>query len=723
MHSAFSYLDQVEFRDLFCLPETPQTMRFYVEGIRCAKCVAKIEALTQTSPELRSLQVDLSSHIARVQLRDSQDSFHGIAERISDLGFRPVALKALDNSDQAWKRESRQDLVRLGIAGFCAGNIMMLAFAIYFGLEEPLRSLFQWLQLALYLPVVTFVAKPFYQGFWHGLKQRSLTIDSPMAMASFFAFAISTWNLYQGEGSIYFDSTSSFLFLILATRTIQKFLRHRYLAALRPTALLEGTKARKVTFGPDASTGKATWVRADRLIPGDEIEVHPGEWVPADGQLLSESGVLDMSLLNGENLPRSVQKNFRVAAGSVVLGPAVRLRVEKVGQSTLFGHLMNSIRNEGIEKTEYHRLSDRASQWLLITVFSVAAIVLLIPGTDFKIQFEKALALIVLACPCAMAFGTPLAFSFSLQRAFKKGILVKTATVFEKILKARTLLIDKTGTLTRRFWEIHNSSLQIVPDEYKQVILALETTSTHPIAFAFRESWKQMVNPHLQVSEFVEHRGRGVQGRIQQQSWELNAMSSDLGKQFVLCREGLEVWRFAFEPSLQVETAETIQYFKSQGYKVALLSGDHQSEVEKMGEQLGIHKDNLFFELSPLDKQKIVQSSTDAIMIGDGYNDSLAMQEASVGIAVLGGVDLAVKAASVVFLNEGLSSLKTLIEISKNADRQIRRNLALALVYNLLGGTAAVSGLINPYIAALLMPASSLVILGFTWWGTAREDL
>lgn len=695
-------------------------MRFYIEGIRCGKCVAQIEALAQSSPEVRSLQVNLSSHIALVQLQDAQGTFHSIAEKIAGLGFRPIALKAQDDSTEAWKKEARADLIRLGVAGFCAGNIMMLAFAIYFGVEGSLRIGFQWLQFALYLPVVSFVAMPFYKGFWQGLKQRSLTIDSPMAIASFFAFAISSWNLINhDDGSLYFDSTSGFLFLILATRFIQKFLRHRYLAALKPTALLEGTKARKWI----AEGGEQTiWVRADRLVPGDEIEVYPGEWVPADGYLLSDRGVFDMSLLNGESLPRAVPKNFRVSAGSVVQGSQVRMRVHKVGEDTIFGHLMSSIQSEGIEKTEYHRLSDQASKWLLMVVFSVAFIVLMIPGTDFKIQFEKALALIVLACPCAMAFGTPLAFSFSLQRAFKNGILVKTAMAFEKMIKARTIFIDKTGTLTRKTWQIQKSSLENIPKEYKQVILALESTSIHPIAFAFRELWKDITGENLLVIGGLELSGLGVQGHIDNQFWELRSAPTELGKKFILSRDGVNVWNFSFEPCLQDQAAECIRYFQDQGFKVALLSGDYKTEVEKMGEQLGIAQENLHYELSPLDKQKIVKESKNAIMIGDGYNDSLAMQEASVGIAVAGGVDLAVKAAAVVFLNEGLSSLKTLIQISKNADRQIRRNLGLALVYNTIGGIAAVFGFVNPFVAALLMPASSLLILGFTWWGTARDE-
>ncbi len=731
MASTFDYLDLGPFRELYCSAEKPAFMRFYIEGVKCSKCVEKIERLKTPQSDIKGLSVNLATHIAEIELGSSSQSFESIASKISELGFKPIPLQVNQDPELFWKKESRADLIRLAVAAFCAGNIMLFSFSVYFGLGGDLKHIFELLQLALYMPVVTYVAMPFYRGFFQSIRDRKMSIDTPMALVSFLSFVISTWNLAQGFDSIYYDSTASFLFLILGTRYFQKSLRHRYLGSLRPSHLMENSKA--LLF----ENGSTKWVRADQLKKGQIIEVALGDLVPADGELVSavdsnlrksESATFDVSFLNGENLPKVVSKGGKISAGSICLVNRCQVSVVKVGADTLFGHLMNSVIPGETEKTEYHRISDVASQILLSVVIFVSLVLLLIPNTDFRVQFEKAFALLVLACPCAMAFGTPLAFSFSIQKAFKHGILIKSAAVFDLMLSAKNIFLDKTGTVTHRHWTIRDSNLSVVPTLYKKVILALEAKSQHPIAYAFRDQWKEdgkenELGPVLQVEGWQEIAQVGVQGHIEGQFWSLVATEEDGQKFFMLSQNQNPVWKFVFEPGLQKDAHQIIVKLLRQGYKIFLVSGDHQAEANRVGSRLGLGSDVSFGDLSPDDKKLMISRSQNSVMIGDGYNDALALKAANVGIAVGGGVDLAMRAASVVFLKEGIESIYKLIQISQKARRQIQINLLVALVYNTLGGVAAVMGLINPFIAALLMPVSSILILFFTWLGTAEKEL
>lgn len=754
MDTSFSYLDQDQFRELYCEKENSQQMKFFVEGIRCAKCVQKIESLKNSNQEIESVEVDLANQVTLVRMKDVKGSFDRVACEISDLGFRPVPIQPEDDINVLWQKEARKDIVRLGVAGAIAGNVMMLAFASYFGLDGSLQTYFEWTQWALCLPVVTYVAWPFYKGFIEGLRSKSLSIDGPMAIASSMGFLVSSYNLFFSNRlhkDIYFDSISGFLFLILATRFIQKKTRFQYLKYLRPSSLAETFKARlcKDEVNKDVINKNAaanwSWVPSSQLKEGDSILVQNKDWFPADGHLVSDRALVDLSVLNGESAARLVQKGFLIRAGARLLSEDVHLQVKATGTKTVLGQLLSSLKRDSFEETSYSKLSNKASQYLLLIVLSIALLVLAWgfyqSGMDgFHEQFRKSFALIIIACPCAMAFGTPLAFAFSLKHAQDKGIIIKNPKVFEDLESIDTVLLDKTGTLTERNWNLHQSSLSEAESlPYKQIILSLEAQSQHPIAFALRDLWSdiKISAPVVTVWKEIEYRdsqqilSKGVEGIIGTTKWRFTSFTetnSDSGQQkwFALWKtqsgnaeSDLQiVWKFKLEAALQVGAKATIEKMKKAGFHIYLLSGDTKSEAQRMATLLEISPDQVFAELTPEDKKQIVLQHPNSIMIGDGYNDSLALQQARVGIAVKGGVDLALKSADVFFLEEGLSSLHSLLRISAKARRQIHANLLTAIVYNSLGGLAAIFGLVNPFVAALFMPVSSIFILASTWMGT-----
>lgn len=662
-----------------------------------------------------SLEVDLAYQTAVVELKTETDSFAKVAEAIQALGYKAIPLQFQDDSSEVWKKESRKDLIRIAIGGFCAGNIMLLSFGVYFGLEGELKTIFEWLQFLLYLPIVSFVAFPFYKGFYQGLKEKNFSIDGPMAVASFLGFSFSTFNLVRGQGSVYFDSTSGFLFLILATRYFQKRTRFEYLRFLKPQSLMETFKARVKVLDD------WIWVPSNQLQKNQIVLVKKDEWIPADGFIISDKAVLDLSVLDGESRPCQVQNGFPIKAGARLISDSVEMKVEKSGSETVLGQLLATLKVSTIDDTESSIISNKASQWLLGIVLIFASLLLVFGAfVNFENYFERAFALLVLACPCAMAFGTPLAFSFSMRKAQEKGILVKSGRVFENLKELHTVFLDKTGTLTSRLWEISDSSLNEVPDFYKQVILSLEASSQHPVAFALREIWSSAVLCPILANELPLVAANGVSGRINGQIWKFISISGNEQKWFGLYQDEALVWKFQLRSQIRTGVQSLVQYFKNLGLKVVLLSGDSKQETKRIAGMIGISKRNVFAELSAIEKAEFIKITPNSIMIGDGANDSLALQSAKVGVAVLGGVDLALKSADVLLLNEDISSIKSLFEISFLARRQIKRNLLMALAYNSIGGLAAIFGFINPFIAALLMPISSICILAFTWWGIRR---
>jgi len=714
MESQFSYLDQDSFRPLYFSKNDPLRMHMYIEGIKCIKCVSKIESIKNKIPGLSFFELNMTTQVLDFKLSGSEVKYAEVADQITGLGFRVIPLPVSESANMHQELENQNDLVRIGVAAFLAGNIMLFSFSIYFGLAGSLKVFFEWLQFVLYLPFVSYVAWPFYKGFVSGLKSRQLSIDGPMAIASLLGFIASSYHLLIGKGSLYFDSLSGFLFLILVTRYFQKQARTEFLKYLKPSALVETLKARLLN---------GQWVRTDSLKPGDEIQIHQNEWVPADGTLVSPETHVDTSILNGESHYKRILEGQKIEAGSRLLSQQAVLSVKSVGLETTFGRILSHAGTQGASPvTETAKLSDQASQVLLVIVLFMATVLIVLGLFSPEVNyFERGLALIILACPCAMAFGTPLAMALVMKRAQQEGLLLKSFHALESAQKVKTIFLDKTGTVTSQRWQVQSWSSLIEDEKAKSIILGLESVSDHPVANALRTIWsKTLIEDYSLFSDLREIPSSGVRGIYQNQEWTFDS-DLRLGKKFFYLKcNGVEQCRFQLESFIDPQALKVIQEFQKQNLKVCLVSGDKKHEVHQMAEQLGIDHQNCYYEMSAEKKRDLVQNNPYSMMVGDGANDSLALSQASLGVAVSGSVDMALRSADVLFLKNDLQLLNRIFSLSKLAKSQVKKNLIVALIYNVIGATLAVSGIATPFIAALLMPASSLFILAFTWWGTQK---
>lgn len=714
MVSQFEYLDQKSIQDLYTSSEDPLRMQMYIEGIKCIKCVNKIESVKTQLPGLAQFELNMATQVLDFKLTDSKYKYAEVADRIEKLGFKVIPLAVHQDANSYQEIENQNDLIRIGVAGFLAGNIMILSFAVYFGLAGSLKVFFEWLQFLLYLPFVSYVAWPFYKGFASGIKSRQISIDGPMAIASLLGFAASSYHLLIGQGSIYFDSLSGFLFLILVTRYFQRQARTEYLKYLKPSALVETLKAR---------LPGGQWVRTDTLKAGDIIEIQKNEWIPVDGSLRSQEIHIDTTLLNGESHYKRILEGQKVEAGSRLLSKQASILVSQVGMQTTFGRLLSHAAGQNeFKNTETSKGSDKAAQLLLVTVLSVALVLLTMgffwPDVNY---FERGLALIILACPCAMAFGTPLAMALVMKRAQSEGLLVKSFHSLESAKKIKTIFLDKTGTVTSLHWQVNSWASLIDDNKAKKIILALESVSDHPIADALRSLWSDIsIDDYSQFSDLQEIPSKGVQGLYGGYQWVFESVQWLGKKYFVLKCNGIEQCRFQLSSFLDPQAIKVIQNFQKQNYKVCLVSGDKKQEVLDVGAQLGITPSNCFYELTAEQKMKLVKSEPNSMMVGDGANDSLAFTAAELGVAVSGSVDLALRSADILFLKNDLKLLNQIFYLSELAQKQVKKNLRVALIYNFIGATLAIFGLASPFVAALLMPMSSLFILAYTWWGTQK---
>lgn len=705
----FSFLDLKEFQNEYAQGPAQNQIRFYIGGIRCAKCVRKLESLPLTLPGLLRLEVEMGSSTARAEIDTQKLSFKSLADTITSMGFEPVPIRPDEDPAALEKRESRRELTRLGVAAACAGNIMTFSFAVYLGAADAWLPVFGWLSFALYLPVLTYVAWPFYQGAWRSLKSRQLSIDLPMSVASLAGFAFSFAELVRGGRDFYFDSLSGFLFLILLSRFAQARLQRSY---LRAGDLTEAMHLQKVRQGSAAGW---TWRPLSAIITGDRILLQASEVLPCEAELISAKASFSLAWLSGEARPRTFLRGATVPAGARLSYGTAHLRVSKLLPDTAFGRIMSEVQKFSLSRNRMVGAADRLTHYLLLAVFLLAAVFFTAYYTVSPEEaFRRSLALIILACPCAMAFGTPLAIASSLRKARRQGLVIRDANVLERVNGIKTIYFDKTGTLTETELSLVTSP-ESIPVVYQKIILSLENESLHPVAFAFRKTLLPNYNYLPPVENWRETPGQGVSGLVYGRFYEIKRGEPGSGFTCALYEDNHFVQGFTFEARLQDGCRAVLDDLRSRGYRVALLSGDSEKSGRATAAQLGFETGDAFFGMTPESKAAVVKSTPHAMMIGDGINDGPALMAAQVGVAVSGGVEAALRSSPVYLGDAGLQGILTLLDCGRRTQASIRQNLAVSIAYNSAGAVLALLGYINPLLAALLMPLSSAMILVSTW--------
>lgn len=711
-----SFLDDPQNLREWALNEKETEFVFKVSGLECASCIHLIEKIPDYFSEIKALTVDYGKAQLRIELFQPA----GLSKYIQILkewGYECVPLTPLQLISPSQSTGSRNLLNRLAVAGAIAGNIMLFAIPIYSGLTGPLKTVFMWLQLLLFLPLYFYSALPFFKGAWNALSLRALSIDLPMTLALTIGFLFSTINLFQGSDEIYFDSMASFIFLILVTRYFVQMIQQKTEFHFSIDSFVPPQKYQV------QRSGKLINIRHNEFKLNDKVHLLKGQIIPTDGQLISDKAEVDSSLFSGESFAQHFSHGMQLFAGTRLLSDFAEMQVTHQIENSSIANLLKELEKGSLRKNSFTRLTDLVSQYLIIIVFSIAAIYFLLHfQADFRSTFHRSLALLIIACPCALAFGSPLAFALGLRKAQEKGILIKNSDVFEKMRKVKSIFVDKTGTLTNGQLRLVKTMPQKMSAETKNLVLTLEKNSHHPVAFAFRKAWPESSidsSSEAQSNAIKEVLGHGIQGTVEGVDYYLEKSDSkDSAGMICVClrknNEVLAYFYFVDEPLPYSQ--QVIQKLKKR-FEVFLISGDRSLNVKSMADFCGISAKNYFSECTPQMKKSIIQKNSHSIMIGDGLNDLLAFQSADISVSVQGSHLKNQNIADVLFLKAGLSPLIDLIQISDKTYRCLTANLTFAIFYNLLAGFFALSGHVNPLVAALLMPASSLTILGMTFWG------
>jgi P-type Cu2+ transporter len=748
---AYQELDDPGFHERHVTSEDSQARAtLYLEGTHCAACVWLVERLPRLCPGVQSARLDLSRGLAHVQWDTEQVPLSEIAQTLDRLGYRVHPYRIGEEASRR-RAEDRAALVRLAIAGALAGNVMLISFATYggiwHGMEPAFMALFRWVAFALSLVSVFGPGRTFLRGALSSLESRVPHVDLPVSLALLAGVGGGLVNTIRGVGEVYFDTVAVLVFLLLIGRWLQGRQRRRAAETSELLTALAPSSARRLEpAGPRL-------VPLEALQPGDLVEVLSGEGIPADGVVVEGQGSVDRSLLTGESLPVAVSagaaedesEGDAVHAGAICRAGRLVIRVDAAGEETRLAAILRQVDALSANKAPVVAWANRVAGMFVIAVLTLALLTFV--GWSWAapaLALDHALALLIVTCPCALGLATPLAVDAALARAARLGAIVKGGDVLQRLAgqasapEGPLALLDKTGTLSEGQFSLASWELAPGQDpaEVQAKVLLLEGSSAHPIAEGFRAAWGEASS--LEGLEVSELPGGGLEADLEGETWRVGApdalaalgIEAPVGSVEALVRAGRtpvavargEEWvgLAGLGDQLRPEAPDAVRALQDAGWRVELLSGDHPQVVEAVGAQLGVAAAR--GGATPEAKAARVEEARAAgygpvLMVGDGVNDAAALAAADVGVGVRGGSVAALEAADVYLSEPGVGALSALNALSHDTLSRIRLNLGMSLGYNILAAALAAAGLIDPIVAAILMPLSSLGVVANSYRG------
>ncbi len=710
-------------------------MEFYLEGIHCAACLWLLEKLPQFVPGVGAVRLDLNQSTARVELLPNGGSFASVSAEFRRMGYPAHPVRG-EEAEDLQKKENRSTLMRIGVAAAAMGNIMLLAVSIYAGAEGALAQHFNEVSALLFLPVLLYSCVPFYRSALAAIRTRTVSIDVPVVLAVFLATTASTVNLFRGSGHVYFDSLAAFTFLLLSSRYVLARTQQAARARSRLAFFLAPSTTRRLRVNADGAEIREECA-SELLVAGDLIEVRSGETLPADGVVEKGRSRMNCAWLTGESQLTETNVGHPVFAGTVNEGAPLVIRVSASGYQTRLGQILRSIEQGEQRKAPVVLLADKISRHF-VTAVVTGSIALFVGCVYFGVPvgdaFNRALALVIVTCPCALALATPLAMTEALGAGARANLLIKGADALERLSAARRIYLDKTGTLTQGRLEVvlwKSIETGTSRTEAELAALALEGRSSHPIARAVVRKFSAVDFQEVPEPEnFQEIAGHGVAGTLYGSRFELRAasgvegisaledlstdeqqrISSSIVTRIALVRDGRAVALAWLGDEVRSDSHATIRKIEDLGLEPWILTGDSEEPALAVARAVGIPAERVIARATPEDKARVVSAQPGTVMVGDGANDAFALSRADVGVAVHGGMEVSLKAADCYLAREGTQPVYQLLVLGRKAISVVRRNLALSLAYNFAGSIAAFLGHVDPLFAAILMPASALTV-------------
>lgn len=690
-----------------------------VAGVSCAACAWLIEKRLIQEQGVHQASLNLSSHRLRIVWDDSKTPLSVLLNDLEKIGYQARPFRT-DTHAHLLKKESRQLLMRLGVAGLGSMQAMMYAGSLYIADDMTLshRDFLRWTSLLITLPLFFYSAYPFYRSAWYSLKARTLNMDVSVSIALLLSFLASIYNTITGAPEVYYDSVTMFIFFLLTGRFLETQARRKASETANDLIpVLPRLSHRLLANGQQEDTPVTS------LAIGDKVLIKAGEIIPCDGLIIEGQSAVSEALLTGEPLPLHKTIGHTVISGSQNHDSPLIVEVSKLAQASTLATIHQLIHRALSEKPPLAEQADKMAHWFILTILVLSLLIYLawsLVNPSFALL--ATISVLVATCPCALSLATPIALTVATHRLAKQGLLVTRGHVINRLAQATHLVFDKTGTLTTG--KLHIVVTYCFEGEPQQALLlaaALEQRSEHPIAHAF----KALNLQQLPIVESLKNEaGLGLSGiingkyyKIGHAQFALKHLPRDVPKSHYLriwlsCEQQALAY-FDLNDTIRPEAAATVQHLHALGLNSILLSGDHSEAPQQLANTLGIN--TCIGALLPQQKadyvQQLQQQGAVVVMVGDGINDAPVLGQAHISIAMSSGADLAQMTADSVLLGDRLEALVAAHHTSIKTQQIIKQNLSWALVYNLAILPPAALGFVPPWLAAIGMSLSSLLVV------------
>lgn len=697
-----------------------------IEGITCAACAWLIEHRLNALTGITSSAVNLTHHRLLVGWNPQQLKLSQLLAELAAIGYDAQPYEP-DQAQARLQHEERMNVRRLIIAAVGMMQVMMFSIPIYVAgpgeISDDFYALFHWLSFALATPVVFFSAQPFFRNAARDLRNRVLGMDVPVSLAIGGAYLASSYAVLFDVGEVYFDSVAMFTFFLLFGRYVEGRARRR--SGHSGNALSGVLPISATRLEED---GSERILPASELSPGDRVLIKPGHGVPADGLIEEGESSLDESMLTGEYLPVTRRVGDSITGGSQNMENPLVVRVTHAGRDARVAGIVDLTDRAFATRPRLAQMAARMAHLFVLRLLLVTTCVTIAWWfIDPSRMLWVLLSVLVVTCPCALALATPTALTAGHGQLRKRGVLITRADAMESLSNVTRVIFDKTGTLTRG--EMHLTQTQtlgktqtlggLTTERAQAIAAALEAHSEHPIARAFRP----FRDATLQAKDIHSHTGQGLEGTLNGARWRLGkpefatheAIAAPAkGQWLMLSENGTPRAWFGLHDGIRDDAAATISALQAKGLNVELLSGDTADAVGSLADQLNIA--TWHAGVSPEGKltrlRELQAKGETVLMIGDGINDVPVLAGADVAIAMNGATDLARTRADAVLLSPRLMRIFDAIEVSRATRRIMRQNMVWSVCYNFSALPLAAMGLVPPWLAAIGMSLSSLVVVG-----------
>lgn len=703
-------------------------------GMTCAACSGRIERVLNRDPRIESATVNLALETGTIRYNPEEISIEEITEKIRNIGFDavPKETNAPREKDDETEKKKRQLLLSIMLT-FPLLWTMFSHFSFTSFIYVPPILLNPYVQWAIATPVQFIIGANFYKGAYYSLKNKSANMDVLVALGTSAAYFYSVYLVFQDPShGLYFETSAMLITLILLGKYFEAKAKGRSSDAIRSLIQMQPTTATLIR------NGKHIEVPIQEVVLNDILLIRAGEAIPVDGVIVEGETTIDESMLTGESMPVHKSRGAETFTATINTGNPIRIRTNKIGKDTMLSQIIKIVEEAQGSKAPIQRLADQISNVFVPIVVGIALLTFVIwyiivsPG-DFATALKSTIAVLVIACPCALGLATPTSIMAGSGRAAEYGILFKTAEAMERAKDVDTIVFDKTGTITEGRPTV--THFETTRDQAKllSAIVSIERESEHPLATAIVRYGEEQNIPFVPIEQFQTIMGKGVSATVNQETIHIGnktlmdeyhiALPNDLSTVDKYRTQGETVMYIAADGKycgfltvadpIKEGAVEAIQQLHEAGYSTMMLTGDNEKTAEAIAKKVGIKE--VIADVLPTNKAETIDllesSGLRVAMIGDGINDAPALARASIGIAMGTGTDIAIEAADITLMQGNISLVPKTFRMSAASVRNIKQNLFWALAYNSLGIPIAAMGLLAPWVAGAAMAFSSVSVV------------